>query len=83
MFKTIIATTALLFAGLASAAVNLNTASAEQLAAEIDGVGPVIAQRIVEHRETVGSFSDPAELHQVKGIGDRILEKNQDALRVE
>lgn len=83
MFKTFLTISALLCSALAAANVNINTASAEQLAAQIDGVGPVVAQRIVAHREQVGRFSQPADLAAVKGVGERILEKNRELLRVD
>jgi competence protein ComEA len=61
----------------AQAAVNVNTASAEQLAAGLVGVGPAKAQAIVAHRETNGPFKDKAQLLEVKGIGEAILEQNE------
>jgi competence ComEA-like helix-hairpin-helix protein len=53
--------------------VNVNTAPAAELA-ELPGVGQVLAERIIEHRETQGPFRSLNDLKQVKGIGDRILE---------
>lgn len=52
--------------------INLNTATAEELM-ELDGVGEVIAQRILEYRETYGSFHSVDELLNVKGIGEKRL----------
>lgn len=48
--------------------VNINTASAEQLAL-LPGVGAKAAQRIIEYREQHGRFAKPTDLMQVKGIG--------------
>ncbi len=73
-----------LFAGQSLAGpVNINTASQEQLALELDGVGPVIAQRIIEHRSTHGDFADATQLTQVKGVGEKLLRKNAEFIRVE
>jgi len=49
--------------------VNLNTATLEQLQT-LPGVGPVLAQRIMEYRERHGGFASVADLRQVTGIGD-------------
>jgi competence protein ComEA len=49
--------------------INLNTATAEQLDA-LPGVGPVLAQRIVDHRTAHGSFRAVDELREVDGIGE-------------
>ncbi len=53
----------------AIAQVNLNQATVEQLDT-LPGVGPVIAERIVEYRKTHGSFSHTRDLLDVPGIGD-------------
>jgi competence protein ComEA len=53
--------------------INLNTATAEQLEA-IPGIGPVLAQRIIEYRQTHGRFQSVDELLEVRGIGAKRLE---------
>jgi competence protein ComEA len=58
------------------AAVNINTASATELAESLVGVGPAKAQAIVAYREANGSFTDKSQLLEVKGIGEAILEQN-------
>ncbi|HEY8520983.1 MAG TPA: helix-hairpin-helix domain-containing protein [Gammaproteobacteria bacterium] len=69
---------ALLSASLAWAGpVNINTADAATLAAELDGVGPALAEEIVRDREQNGAFESPEELTRVKGIGPRIVEMNR------
>lgn len=52
--------------------VNLNSATAEQLDA-LPGVGPVLAQRIVQWRVEHGPFGSPQQLGEVTGVGDRRL----------
>ena len=56
----------------AAAPVNLNTATLEQLDT-LDGVGPGIAQRILDYREQHGGFRRVEELGEVPGIGDKRL----------
>lgn len=56
--------------------VNVNSASAEQLAA-VPGVGPKLAARIVEHRQKSGAFKSLEELLSVKGIGEKSFAKMQ------
>ena len=55
-----------------AAPVNLNTATLEQLDT-LDGVGPGIAQRILDYREQHGGFRRVEELGEVPGIGDKRL----------
>lgn len=56
--------------------VNINTASAEELAENLKGVGPKKALAIIEYREANGPFFTPEEITNVKGIGPKTLEKN-------
>lgn len=62
--------------------VNINTGTLEELDL-IPGVGPVIAQRIIDYRTENGPFTDVSELTNVKGIGDTTLEKMLDYIIVE
>ena len=62
------------------AKVHLSTATAEQLD-EIDGIGPTLAQRIVEYRDAHGGFRSIDELAEVEGIGDKRLGTLRDALQ--
>ncbi|GAA1484822.1 ComEA family DNA-binding protein [Brachybacterium fresconis] len=58
----------------AGAPIDLNTADATELEA-LPGVGPAIAQRIVEHREKNGPFASVDALLEVSGIGPATLEE--------
>lgn len=57
--------------------VNINTADAKTMAAAIDGVGERKADAIVEYREAYGPFGSVDELVQVKGIGEKTVERNR------
>jgi competence protein ComEA len=57
-----------------SAPINLNTATAAQLEA-LPGVGPAMAQRILEYRQKIGGFKKAEELMNVRGIGERAFLK--------
>jgi competence protein ComEA len=67
--------------GTASGPVNLNTATAEQLQA-LPGVGPVLAQRIIEFRTQHGGFRSVSELRQVSGLGDAKFAELKDLVTV-
>ena len=54
--------------------VAVNSADAEELDT-LPGVGEVIARRIMEEREENGPFYYPEDLMNVKGIGEKTLEK--------
>jgi competence protein ComEA len=57
-----------------SGAVDLNSADADLLD-RLPGIGPVLARRIVAHRDRAGPFRRVDELLQVEGIGPRLLER--------
>ncbi|MGR5194854.1 ComEA family DNA-binding protein [Vibrio sp. WZ-1] len=56
--------------------VNVNTASAEELATLLKGIGLKKAHDIVEYRQENGPFKTAADLSNVKGIGSATVEKN-------
>lgn len=66
-----------------SGKLNLNTATAEQLD-ELPGVGPSRAKAILELRQRLGGkFRSPDQLLEVKGIGEKTLEKIKPHVTVE
>jgi len=62
--------------------MNLNTATAKQLE-RIPGIGPSLAQAIVEYRNQIGKFTSYEQLIKVTGIGANKLEKFRPYLYVE
>lgn len=73
-FKNLFVAFSLLFTSLVWAQVNINTADAETLAS-LNGIGEAKAAAIVEYRKANGPFKSAEELAEVKGIGDKIVEK--------
>ncbi len=63
--------------------VNVNTADAATLARELKGVGPKLADAIVEYRQKHGPFKSADELTLVKGIGAAAVAKNREFIRIE
>jgi competence protein ComEA len=59
---------------------SLGSATIEQLD-QVDGIGPTLAQRIVEYRTQHGGFGSIDELRQVEGIGEKRLETLKEALQ--
>ena len=68
---------AALSTSLLLAAVNVNTATVEELKS-LPGIGPSKAAAIVEYRSRNGNFKSVEELKQVKGIGDGIFNRLKD-----
>jgi competence protein ComEA len=73
----LLATSMLAFAAWASGPVNINTASAEEIAESLKGVGQSKAERIVQYRSDNGAFTHVDELVNVKGIGIITIDKNR------
>ncbi len=57
--------------------ININSADAATLAQALEGVGEQKANAIVAHRKKHGPFKSVEALDQVKGIGEKIVEKNR------
>ena len=61
--------------------VNINTAALEELDT-LYGIGPALAQAIVDYREAHGDFQRPEDLMQVSGIGPSTFQELQDSITV-
>ena len=70
-----------LFSVTAFAALNLNTATKDELIA-LPGIGPAKAQAILDYRSAHGQFKSVEELKDVKGIGAKRFEKLKGELTV-
>ena len=81
MFRCLIAVAIACVSHLAVAALNLNTASKDELVA-LSGIGPAKAQAIIDYRTQHGGFKSVDELKDVKGIGARRFEKLKPELTV-
>jgi competence protein ComEA len=81
MVRLIVALAFAVASQIAAAAVNLNTATKEELVA-LSGIGPAKAQAILDYRSQHGGFKTVEELKDVKGIGARRFEKLKPELTV-
>mgnify|MGYP003589210156 CR=1 FL=1 len=72
----------LFLATVALAKVNINTATADELAA-LNGIGKVKAEAIVAYRTANGKFKAIEDLKKVTGIGDKTIEKLKGDLSVD
>ena len=61
--------------------IDLNSATVEQLIT-LPGVGQSKAKAIIKYREEVGPFLEVAQLTQVKGIGEKMLNKIEGYVQV-
>ncbi len=71
--------------GVASAPgqrININTADISELDA-LPGIGPALAQRILDYRQANGSFRRAEDIKKVSGIADTIFERIKDLITVE
>jgi competence protein ComEA len=81
MRRLLLACVLALVSSLASAALNLNTTTKEELIA-LPGIGPAKAQAILDYRAAHGGFKSVEELKDVKGIGAKRFEKLKAELTV-
>ncbi len=61
--------------------VNINTAGLEELKT-LNGIGDVKAQAVIDYRNAHGPFSSAEQITEVKGIGEKTLEKIRDYITV-
>ncbi len=61
--------------------VNVNSASLDELQ-KLPGVGPKIAQRILDYRKLNGNFKKVEDLMKVRGIGEKVFLKMKDLLMI-
>jgi competence protein ComEA len=62
--------------------VDINTADAATIAAELNGIGMSKAKAIVEYRKKHGPFRSVEDVSLVKGIGERTIERNRGDIKV-
>jgi competence protein ComEA len=79
LLGSVLLSSALLFSpfSLAAEPVDINTASATQIAAALNGIGAAKAEAIVAYREANGPFIAVDQLTDVKGIGPATVDKNR------
>jgi competence protein ComEA len=81
MQRLLLALVLALCSGAALAAINLNTATKDELVA-LPGIGPAKAQAILDYRKAHGPFKSIEEVKDVKGIGAKRFEKLKGELTV-
>ncbi|MFT4020904.1 MAG: ComEA family DNA-binding protein [Acinetobacter sp.] len=62
--------------------LSLNSATQTELQQKLFGVGEKKAQAIIQYRQKNGKFNSIDELKNVKGIGDKLFQKNRERLRL-
>jgi competence protein ComEA len=81
MKRLLCALAALLVSTAALAAVNLNTATKDELVA-LPGIGPSKAQAIIDYRGQNGPFRSVDEIRKVRGIGEKLFEQIKPELTI-
>lgn len=77
-FSLGVMTLAIVFSSVLNASpVNINKASASQMASSLSGIGMTKAKAIVSYRKNNGAFKKAADLANVKGIGEATLKSNK------
>jgi competence protein ComEA len=67
----------------ANTPININTADEQTLVSALNGVGPAKARAIIAYRQEHGGFKSVDELANVKGIGEKTVDKNRQNITVE
>jgi len=68
--------------GQGSGKININTAGVKELD-RLNGIGPALAQRIIDYRESHGPFATIEDITKVNGIGNTLLEKIRNDITVD
>lgn len=66
-----------------AAPIDINTATAQELAVALQGVGPARAAAIVAYRDQYGPFREVGDLTKVSGIGMKLVDANKENLKIE
>jgi len=61
--------------------VNINDATLEELVT-LDGIGEKVGAKVIEFRKKNGPFQKPEDLMMVKGVGQKMFDKNRDRIVV-
>jgi competence protein ComEA len=70
------------FSLFAASPLDINTATAAEFSAVMSGVGVKKAEAIITYRDANGPFDSVEQLTKVKGIGNVLLDRNRDLVRV-
>ena len=62
--------------------ININTATAQQLSDGLDGIGEVLAKRIVDYRAKNGNFKSIEAIKNVSGMGEKTFAKLKDNITI-
>lgn len=62
--------------------ININAAVESELVL-LDGIGEVLAKRIIQKREDLGGFQSVEQLLEVEGIGENLFDRIKDYVKVE
>ncbi|MCP4188674.1 MAG: helix-hairpin-helix domain-containing protein [Gammaproteobacteria bacterium] len=82
--STLVALVTLFFSSIALATpVNINTATASEIAAALNGVGMAKAEALIAYRSENGMFTSAGQIVNVSGIGQATFEKNKADILVE
>ncbi len=82
MFKKLLLSLAGLLVSFSAFSVNINTASAIEIATSLKGIGENKAAAIIAFREANGPFKSLKGLTQVKGIGAATVDKNREDIEL-
>jgi competence protein ComEA len=82
LIKALLLSLLFTFSAYAAEQININSADAQTMADQLNGIGQAKAEAIVAYREQHGPFKSIEALTDVKGIGLKTIEKNRDLLTI-